>query len=82
MRKEINSITGKEFLRVHILDHDCDSEGNIVWLKPNEVIIRFKGIEKARFEYEDINLNATVTDIIEKLKKSIIDDIAQLSKTY
>lgn len=82
MRKEINSITGREFLRVHILDHDCDSEGNIVWLKSNEVIIRFKGLEKVRFKYDDKISNTTIADVVEKLKNAIIDDITQLSETY
>ena len=68
-------------INIYLIDHDCDSERNIVWLKPNEVIIRFKGIEKLRLEYEDIISDITVADIIEKLKNAILDDIMQLSKT-
>lgn len=82
MRKEINTITGRDFPRVHILDHDSESEGKIVWLKPNEFIIRFKGLEKFRCEYDEIQSNTIVTEIIEILKNAIMDDIEQLSETY
>lgn len=82
MRSDINSSIGRDFPRVHILDHDLDSEGKTVWLKQTEYIIRIKGVEKARNQYDEIQSNAIVIDIVTKLKNLILDNISLLSERY
>lgn len=82
MRCDINLATGRDFPRIHILDHDLDSEGNIVWLQQNEIIIRFKGKEKLRYQYDNIQSDVIAGNIVEKLKKIILDNIYELSEVY
>lgn len=82
MRSDINLATGRDFPRIHILDHDLDSEGNIVWLQQNEIIIRFKGKEKLRYQYDNIQSDVIAGNIVEKLKKIILDSISELSEVY
>ncbi len=76
MRKEINSINGMDFPRIHIVDHDYDSEKNIVHLKENEFVIKVYGIEKVRCQCDDIQSN----NIIRELKKVILENITQFNQ--
>ncbi len=65
LRREINSTHGLDFPRIHIIDHDYDSERNNVQLEENEFVIKVYGAEKVRCQCDEMQSNK----IIKELKK-------------
>jgi hypothetical protein len=59
-----------------------DSEGNIVPLEHNEIVIRIKGEEKVRCKIKKADVESMVTNMVTQLKNVILNNNIQIRDTY